>query len=784
MKKNEINISVSTLAEEWGRRGDLNRLAGSMNRAHEGIRAHRRIQKKRSSGYEKEISVEYSGERDDFILNIKGRIDGIFPARDPVLLEEIKTTYYELEGFAKREASVHWSQARIYGYIYALEKRLPEIEIQVTCASLGSKEVLEEIKLFNFRELEEYFLDITGRLVSWHSRLNEWRQSRDLSLAEVPFPFEQYREGQRELAIASWRAVTGNRQLLVQSPTGTGKTVASLYPAVKVFPTGEVNRVIFLTARTTGQKTAESCLDLIRGKGGRIKSVTLTAKEKICPGEGVCTGEECQWARDYYERLGKARDRFFEEEDFSRGRIEEISAEHTICPYAFSRELHKWADCVICDLNYVFDPVVAAGTIPGDIGESALIVDEAHNLADRARDNFSASLSRKTFLRLRKEIKKRRRLSNLLKKADDYILELFTPGADCPDEPDPLFLKALQDLVIEIEKIFLQEDSMENSLRDLVFNTWCEVAHFIEVSDTMGDDYKLLLQPEKDEEPSAESTIRLYCIDPSRKLKETLDCCHSAIFLSGTLQPMEYYRRLNGCREDAQYLVLPSPYPRQNLRTLVYPSLSTRYIDREKSLEHLADVITDFANFRQGNYLVFFPSYAYLSMVSGLLSKPEENGTSRIKGELFSQAPGMKDDERTEFLDRFSAENKQTLVGMAVLGGAFGEGIDLIGDRLTGVIIVGVGLPSLSDERNCIKNYFDERGGNGFNYAYLVPGMTRVLQAAGRVIRSETDRGAILLIDDRFRSYGYKSLFPAYWEPEYVNSRSRLNDALEKFWGK
>ena len=784
MEMQKINISVGDLAEEWGRLGDLNHLTGSFRQANEGTRAHRRIQKSRPSGYEKEVPVECFREKDGIRLNIKGRIDGVFTELSPVRVEEIKTTNYELEGFSEREESVHWAQAKIYAYMYSCKNSLSSIEVQVTCASLVSRETIEKIQIFTFSELEKYFLSITDRLIDWHLQLQGWRDERDRSLESAPFPFPEYRSGQRQLAIAAWRAVTSCSQLLVQSPTGTGKTVASLYPAVKVFPTGKISKVIYLTARTTGQEVAENCLELIRKKGGRIKSVTLTAKEKICCGGGVCTGDECEYARGYFDRLDEARKTFFREEDFTRARIEKISAEFQLCPYSFSRELHKWADCVICDFNYVFDPGVASGVLPGEIEESALIVDEAHNLPDRARENFSASLNRSLLLGLGERVKRKRRLRNLLGKADVFFQEVFSAKPEKKEKPDPLFLAALRELGIEIERILLKDESLEHHVREILFDAWCGLNHFLEVSELFGPAYKMLLEPEGNEGPSIDSSIKLFCMDPSEGLKETLDACRSAIFLSGTLQPIEYYRWLNGCRKDALFLELPSPYPPENLCTLLYPSISTRYIDREKSLGRLVEVLADFITSRRGNYLIFFPSYTYLEMAADLLEESLRDGGDVFTGLVCRQFPGMNESERAEFLARYSAENRETLVGLAVMGGIFGEGIDLVGERLTGVAAVGVGLPSISPERDCIRSYFDGKGINGFNYSYLVPGMTRVLQAAGRVIRSGRDRGVILLIDDRFKSYSYRSLFPSYWKPQSARDRKGLRLVLKKFWGR
>jgi len=779
----EIRISAGTLAEEWGRRGDLNRLSGNFGDARAGIRAHRRIQKSRPSGYMKEVPVKMEVSEDDISIVISGRIDGVLPTENPVLIEEIKTTHQDLEGFASREKSVHWSQAMLYAYLYAVEHNQLEMQVQVTCASLLKKKAVEERRSFTIQQLEDYFTGIISEFIDWQRRIRRWRNERDESLKEAPFPFDSYRAGQRDLAVASWKTLTSGKQLLVQSPTGTGKTVASLYPALKAFPSGEINRVIYLTARTTGQEVAQSCLDLIRDRGGRIKAVTLSARERICPGTGICTGDECELAKGYFDRLAKARLEFFEGDSFTRTRIEEISAGHQLCPYAFSRELHRWADCVICDFNYVFDPTVAAGLLPGDLDQSSLIVDEAHNLPDRARENFSAVLELSLLNSMAGILKRRRRLHNLRKKTEALFLEVFTPGTATPTEPDPEFVKSLRDLVLEIERILVRDSSMGHQAREKLFGLWCELSHFLQVAEIFGPAYRMLRRRGEEKKTSSGAAIKLFCMDPSAGLREALDGAHSALFLSGTLRPMQYYRRMLGCREDAHFLELPSPYPPENLCALVFPSLSTRYLDRENSAASLAATIAAFVNSRKGNFLVYFPSYAYLQMTANLIRSGQDGNGAYIEGEVFRQEAGMSEQERLEFLARFSEDNSQTLVGLAVMGGIFGEGIDLVGERLSGVAVVGVGLPAISDERESIKGYFDQIGIDGFNFSYLIPGMTRVLQAAGRVIRSGSDRGAILLIDDRFERYAYKSLFPSYWNPSSVRSRERLKSELEKFWG-
>lgn len=778
----EIKISVGSLAEEWGRRGDLNRPAGSFGTAVDGIRLHRRIQKKRPSGYLREVMVSHQRRKGEFLLQVSGKIDGIYADRSPIRIEEIKTTSYDLEEFVRREESVHWSQAMIYGYLYARRHQIKDLEIQVTCCSLRNKDVVEKVKTFSFRELEEYFLKISGILLDWFGKLAKWREKRNHSLTKVPFPFASYRKGQRDLAVQAWKAMRQGRQMLVQSPTGTGKTAATLYPAVKMFPYEGASKIIYLTAKTTGQKAAESCLDLIRAKGGQIKSVTLSAKERICPGNGICTGEECELARGYYDRLVEARELFFTEDDFTRSRLEEISLRHRICPWAFSRELHRWADCVVCDLNYVFDPAVASGVLPGEIEKSALIIDESHNLADRARENFSASLDRSLFLEPAKRFKRKRKLKRMLKAGDERFQSLYSSPNEKAEEPDPLFLGKLRDLALEIEKILTRDVSLSEEDRQSLFESWSKIDRFLQIAQQYSPSYQMLFQPEKSQASDPESTIKLFCIDPSSGLREVLERCRSAIFLSGTLKPMEYYRQLNGCDRDSLFMELPSPYPPEHLLVLVYQSISTRYLEREATLTDLTRIILDFINSKKGNYLVFFPSYAYLDMAANELDATFKNQESSAEIRFLRQFPGMNETEKLSFLAEFSTENRDSLVGLAVMGGAFGEGIDLVGERLAGAVIVGVGLPGISDERESIRKYFNSSGQDGFNFSYLVPGMTRVLQAAGRVIRSENDRGAILLIDDRFTQYRYRSLFPNSWNPIAVKKREEMKKRLEGFW--
>jgi len=523
----------------------------------------------------------------------------------------------------------------------------------------------------------------------------------------------------------------------------------------------------------------------MRDQGLKIKSLTLTAKEKTCfSSDSACNGEECEFARGYFDRVDEAAAEMFRQDAFGRAAIEEMARKHRVCPFEFSLELAFIADCVICDYNYAFDPAVYLKRFFDEEDlhdEFVFLIDEAHNLVDRAREMFSAELMKRPFVDLRRVVKKK--LPGLYKSMGKINNWLLKSRKRCREEGRPIVEKEEPDGLYPLLRKFLEaaEDwlvlNSKTPFRDALLDLYFVVSRFLKRAEHYDGTYATYYEPvDKD------FRLKLFCIDPSIQLREALERCKCAVFFSATMTPAAYFRKILGCRNSAKEIILPSPFPEENLCLLVCDRISTLYRQRERTKEAVSRAIASLVKQKKGNYLLFFPSYRYMMMVYDIFTP--ENGNNPAL-EIILQTPGMSEGERDEFLRQFekSEDNDSTLVGFAVMGGVFGEGIDLVGDRLTGAVVVGVGLPAICLERELIREYFidPEQGGTGFEYAYLYPGINRVLQAAGRVIRSEQDRGVILLIDERFSWNQYKSLFPKEWHPVRVPGEQELTRALDQF---
>lgn len=796
--KKHLKISVRTLVEHMLRSGDLVMEFFTANRMINGTRAHLKLQASRPEEYKKEVPVSLQVERRDFILDIGGRIDGVFKYPQRLIIEEIKSTTRDLDKIRQdvfyKDSQVsrpqsgnqrHWGQLKVYCYIYALLENITEIEARLTYFQVESGEILELDHSFTFTELEEFFYDLVDRFVEWAEALDKWQRLRNDTAEKLKFPFSSYRPGQHRMAVSIYHTVEKNGQLIIQAPTGIGKTMAALFPAIKALGRGFLTKFFYLTARTTGKAVAEKALQEMRDKGLKIKSLTLTAKEKICFNpDSACNGEECDFARGYFDRVDGAVKETFQQDAFTRLVVEEMARKHQVCPFEFSLELAFVADCIICDYNYVFDPAVYLKRFFEEDSDEKFVflIDEAHNLVDRAREMFSAELFKQPFIDLRRTLKNKLpeiyksmgRINNWLRKSWNRCQEEGRPIVEKEEPADlyPLLRKFLK--VTENWLVRNQKTPFREKLLDLYF----EVSRFLRTAEQYDETYATCY-----EQMSRDLKLKLFCIDPSAQLEEALGRCKSGIFFSATMTPASYFRKILGCQAAAKKLILPSPFPQENLCLLVCDCISTLYRQRERTKEAVSQSIASLVKQKKGNYLLFFPSYRYMMMVYECYAV--ENG-KKPDLEIILQSPGMTEGERDEFLQQFdeNRDNKTTLVGFAVMGGVFGEGIDLVGDRLTGAVIVGVGLPAISLERELIREYFinPERGGRGFEYAYLYLGINRVLQAAGRVIRTEEDRGVILLVDERFAWQQYKSLFPREWNPIRVPDEQQLTQVLNQFW--
>ncbi len=801
-----FTVQVRELVEFALRQGDLGgeRDFVGRNRALAGTRGHQRLQRSRPAGYQKEVRLSHEIERPEFIFRIQGRIDGLMVSAREVLVEEIKTVQ---GGWDRTADPLHWAQAKLYGFIYAHAGALEHVSIQLTYLDLDTGEVTEFREQCSLADLTAFFERATGIYLEWLKAHHDWCQQRDESTRSVAFPFPDYRPGQRELAVAAYRVLARGGRLFLEAPTGIGKTISVLFPAIKALGERKLERIFYLTARTVGRAVALKAFEDLRQAGLRLRTLVLTAKEKICVQEGQpCDPGTCPLARGYYDRSKSAMRDALTREDITRAVLEAISREHQVCPFELSLDLSSWVDVVVCDYNYVFDPkVYLRRHFSEEPGDYAFLVDEAHNLVDRGREMFSADLDTREIQDVRRALKQAvprcakalSRLSSAMKKLrspDGAPVEPADPSdpatelnlfpaqrkaavalaaagrnvahatRDFPTDLSPLVEEALK----EAETWLGRNEPAD--FRDRLLELFFRLNAFQRTAELYDERFVTII------EPGTTVQVRLFCLDPSFLLGQALARGKAAVFFSATLTPIDYYGALLGGSEEDQLLQLPSPFPPEHLAVLVQDRIRTHFKVRTETQSDVVEAIASLVAGRQGNYIAYFPSYQYLTAVQ------EQFHAQHPEVPILVQRPGMSEADRESFLAAFAAEHGETLVGFAVMGGVFGEGIDLVGDRLIGAIIVGVGLPQLCVERDLIRDYFQAKTGAGFDYAYTFPGMNRVLQATGRVIRSETDRGVVLLIDARFKEPRYRRLFPAWWQPAYVRSVKDIGEALRRFW--
>lgn len=761
------------------RSGDLSFEFLSSTRPLDAIRIHQKIQQSRPENYRCEVAVSHQIETDLFKLTIGGRIDGIYQESDGALIEEIKTTTRTLDYVKSHENPIHWGQLKTYAYFYALDHDLNEIDTQLTYFQVDTGEIHHVKKHFTLAELEVFFRHLVTVYLQWAETLVRWETLRDKSIGELQFPFAHYRPGQRKMAVDVYRTIKHNGQELIQAATGIGKTMAAIFPAVKAMGEGLTAKIFYLTARTTGRFTAEHAIDELRHARIRLKSLTLTAKDKICfKPDSACSPEECEFARGHFDRVNEAINAMFHQDAFTRIAIEQVARDHRVCPFEFSLELSLWADCIICDYNYAFDPrVYLRRFFLEQSGEYTFLIDEAHNLVDRSREMFSAEIFKQPCLDVKRAIRKE--LPPIYKSLGKINSWMIKARKKCDQSAPAYHQKEAPEDLFPLLRGFLKMTerwlslNIKTPFREELLDLFFTVSGFMRVAEHYGDSYVTCLEKIK-----KDVKLKLFCIDPSVQLGNALTRCKAAIFFSATMTPMDYFKKILGCDAGATGLILPSPFPGENLNALVCDRISTLYRDRDTTKKQVSQVIRTLVSQKTGNYLVFFPSYDYMMMVL------EAFQSDCPEVEVIIQVPGMSENQREAFINRFSRENRQTLVGFAVMGGIFGEGIDLVGERLSGAVVVGVGLPGISPENELIRNYFADHHNAGFEYAYQYPGINRVLQAAGRVIRTETDRGVVLLIDQRYGTHRYRSHLPGEWDLVKVQSREKLALALQKFWRK
>lgn len=783
-----VKISVRNLVEFVLRSGDLITTFTGSSRLVDGSKIHRKIQQSQGVEYEAEVSLSILVERPGVTFHIGGRADGVIVAKDAtgeeqVTIDEIKSVTIELGLLEKWHNPQYWAQAKCYAYIYALQHGLTAIDVQISYCQANTLEIKAFKQRYAIEELAAFFDNLINQYALWAEQVGDWIELRDTSARQIEFPFANFRNGQRQLAVAVYKTLSVGRRLYVQAPTGTGKTIATIFPAVKALGMGYVEKIFFLTAKTITRQQAEAAFARLRQMGLRFKTVTLTAKEKICfVPEAACTPEECSYAKAYYDKIGVALNDCWGIESFTREVIEQQALEHKICPFEFSLDLALWADAVICDYNYVFDPSVYLKRFFDENNEqNCILIDEAHNLVDRAREMFSAELTKQDFLVVKKSVKdKLPRLARAIGKINSFLVktgtlcvETSTVGqADyCIMEKPVIDLLPLLRKFISLAEEWLTTNEMAD-FREELLDIYFKVYSFLRTADMYNERYVTYVEKvEKD------IKLKQFCVDPSYLLHQALTRGRAAIFFSATLTPLDYFCEMLGGEEDDGKIAVASPFAKENLCLLVANNISTTYKAREYTYDAVVDSITAAISTRTGNYLVFLPSYRYMDEVYQRFCR------KKPVAKIIRQTGDMTEGERIEFLQQFADCNADTLVGFAVMGGIFSEGIDLVGERLLGAIVVGVGLPQICLEREIIRNWFDKNERPGFEYAYVFPGMNKVLQASGRVIRTENDKGLVLLIDERFSQFRYKRLFPMEWQgAAVVKTAGNIADRARRFW--
>lgn len=773
---------MRNLVEFIMRGGDIdNRTSGSMEKEAMlmGGRLHRKIQRSMGSDYHAEVPLKTVVPCDGFRLQVEGRADGIIiheeDGKKEVSIDEIKGVLRDLEHITE-PVKVHLAQAKCYAHIYACQNRMQQIKVQMTYCHLDTEEIKRFVMEYTAEELEEWFNELIRQYEKWAKFQIEWEITRNASIKKTEFPFV-YRPGQRDVAAAVYRTILRRKKLFIQAPTGVGKTISTVFPAVKAVGEGLGDKIFYLTAKTITRTVAEQAFRSMKDQGLCMKVVTLTAKEKICfCEETVCNPEACPYAKGHFDRVNDAvYDMLANGDDIDRGAIERQAEKFKVCPFELSLDISTWVDAVICDYNYVFDPNAHLKRFfsEGSSGNYIFLIDEAHNLVERGREMYSATLYKEDFLDLRKQVKHLDgKLARRLGDVNKLFLEL---KRECENyqilsSVSHIVLK-LMNLLTEMER-FMEEPS-DDETRENVLSLYFQVRSFVNIYDILDENYVIYSELEE----NGRFKIKLFCVNPAVNLQDYLDYGSGTVFFSATLLPIHYYKNLLSVEKDDYAIYAQSSFPEENMLLLQARDVSTRYTMRDSNMyRRYAKYIEKTARCKKGNYMVFFPSYKFMQEVYGQFVRSEE------KIDIILQSQNMGEQEREKFLEEFDRNRDNSLVGFCVMGGVFSEGIDLTADRLIGAIIVGTGLPQVCNDREILKGYFDARGMRGFDYAYLYPGINKVLQSAGRVIRTETDRGIILLLDERFSQRQYRDSFPREWKNCQVCNAATLEDHLESFW--
>lgn len=764
-------ISVGDLVGLVLRSGDIDVRFGGGSRMLEGQEVHRAIQNNYEAGWEREIA--FKKYYPDLELTLQGRADGVFHERG---IHEIKSTRRKLADWDQEGEIIHWAQAYCYAHMLAEEKALEQVEVVLTYANAITDERKDFTRILEAQWLTDYVNQLIDQYRVWMAFQKDWRETRTAALKELPFPYGEYRKGQRKLAAAVYSAIRDEFVMMAEAPTGVGKTVSTLFPALKAMGEEKTDKIFYLTAKTVARTVAEESLKQMRTCGGRVKSVTLTAKEKICfASEKKCNPEDCLYAKGHFDRINAClMDALSHEDHMDRLNVEKYAMKHQVCPSEFALDVASFSDVIVCDYNYVFDPLAKLQRFFIEVTENyVFLVDEAHNLPHRGREMFSASICREEVLTLRKSFPKKTEPYKALGKLNSQMLalqkELKSNEKDYEthDDVNGQILATLSKAFDACVMYLLDTENFELQGSDQELMLSCYRFNFM--SDYFSNGH-LWVNTDEDS-----GTCKMMCIDPSSSLKGSYGNAKACIIFSATMAPYEYYEEVLGI-EGCRKLVLDSPFPPENRQMLLGAGVDTRLGAREKHYDRMVSYILALVKSKKANYLVFCPSYQFLREIENRLIELWH------EGQLVSQTTGMDENAKTEFLAHFEGDDQEGVLGLAVLGGSFSEGIDLVGSRLEGVVIIGMGTPYMSPENELIKRFYDEQNKNGYTYAYVYPAINKIVQAVGRLIRTEEDRGVALFLEDRYLHPRYKMLLPNQWQIKKLSEPEAVFESHLEFW--
>lgn len=774
--KETLRVSVRALVEFTLHAEDIAPAGPDRERMQEGSRAHRARQgaaQEDQPGYEAEVALSLTvAGGEGFDLEVSGRADGLFEADGLLCVEEIKL--WGAEEPLQEAVPAHAAQAACYAHMLCVSRGVPAIRMDIVYADIRGSVLQRFTQVQDAKALAARFDELRIPYARWQEALLRWRRTRDEALEAFPFPYSEFRAGQRTFSGNVFVAVRDRKRLLAQAPTGTGKTAATLFPALKALRAGYTKQIFYLTARTTGRALALSTLRHFLQNGARARALELTAKDKVCPLGALrrCDPEYCEMAKGFYIRLADAVQELLAIDMWDREAVAAVAGRHNICAFELSLSLAEIADVIVCDYNYAFDPVARIQRIFLQRNDMTLLVDEAHNLVDRARDMLSAQADSATLRQLRAQYGKQygrkttpyRALTRVLRRLKEIRGEAAEEGTVRLEAPPEGLAEDMQGLADALG------EAMAKGQGAMLTDAFSDALSYVQCADRVDETYAILL-----ERDGKEARVRLLCLDPAPYLNGLTAKVRGVVYFSATLTPLPQMRALLGGEEADGMLALPSPFPPEHMRVVRMP-IDTRYAQRQRTAPQVARAIAALVQSRPGNYLALFPSYSYMRLVR------EHFEALEVPVQVICQESGMDESARDAFLARF--EPGREVVGFCVMGGVFAEGIDLPGERLLGVAVVGVGLPQLCMERDVLRDYFNERRRDGFALAYRIPGMTKVLQSVGRVIRTHADKGTALLIDARFFDPEYEALLPAHFFPLYAAATVRaLTGLLFDFWG-